>query len=90
MAVAKDPARYPSPVRVKGSHHSTTRCVVAEADTVLDITDFDRILAVDVLNGYNRISLFLLRMLRARATCPHHQIIRYAETVGFASYTFSI
>ncbi len=31
--IMKDSEGYPSPVRVKGSHHSTTRCVVAEGGT---------------------------------------------------------
>ena len=47
VEVVKDAERFPSPIRVKGSHHSTTHCVVAEGGTVLDMTDFDKILAVD-------------------------------------------
>jgi len=45
--IVKDPARYPAPVRAKGSHHSTTRCVVAEGGTVLDMTRLNRILSID-------------------------------------------
>ncbi len=45
--IVKDPTRYPSPVRVKESHHSTTRCVVAEGGTVLDVSGFNRILSID-------------------------------------------
>ncbi|PWG63962.1 FAD-binding protein [Spiribacter halobius] len=45
--IVRDRERYPSPVRVKGSHHSTTRCVVAEGGTVIDITGMNRILAID-------------------------------------------
>ena len=48
VAIVTDPARYPSPVRVKGSHHSTTRCVVAEAGTVIDVSRLNRILDIDV------------------------------------------
>ena len=33
--IVKVSERYPSPARVKGSHHSTTRCVVAEGCTAL-------------------------------------------------------
>jgi FAD/FMN-containing dehydrogenase len=40
--IVRDPA-YPTPVRAKGSHHSTTNCVVAEGGTVLDMTSFDAI-----------------------------------------------
>lgn len=45
--IVKDPARYPTPVRAKGSHHSTTRCVVAEGGTVLDMSGFAKILNID-------------------------------------------
>jgi L-gulonolactone oxidase len=40
--IVADP-KYPAPVRAKGSHHSTTKCVVAERGTVLDMTAFNRI-----------------------------------------------
>ena len=45
--IMKDSEGYPSPVRVKGSHHSTTRCVVAEGGTVLDMSGFNKILNID-------------------------------------------
>ncbi len=45
--IVADRDRYPGPVRAKGSHHSTTRCVVAEGGTVLDMTQFDKILEID-------------------------------------------
>jgi FAD/FMN-containing dehydrogenase len=45
--IVKDKARFPAPVRAKGSHHSTTRCVVAEGGTVLDMTRFNKILSID-------------------------------------------
>ena len=45
--IVRDPDRYPSPVRAKGSHHSTTRCVVAEGGTVVDMTRLRRIIAID-------------------------------------------
>jgi L-gulonolactone oxidase len=47
VRIVKDRERYPGPVRVKGSHHSTTRCVVNEGGTVIDITRMNRILAID-------------------------------------------
>jgi len=47
IRIVKDPARYPSPVRAKGSHHSTTRCVVAENGTVVDMTRMNEILEID-------------------------------------------
>jgi L-gulonolactone oxidase len=46
--IVKDKGRYPSPVRVRGSHHSTTRCVVAEGGTVIDVRKMNRILDIDV------------------------------------------
>lgn len=45
--IVKDKARFPTPVRAKGSHHSTTRCVVAEGGTVLDMTQYSKILKID-------------------------------------------
>jgi len=45
--IVKDKGRYPSPVRVRGSHHSTTRCVVAEGGTVIDMRGMSRILDID-------------------------------------------
>ncbi len=47
QAIVRDRERYPSPVRVKGSHHSTTRCVVADGGTVVDVTGMNRIVAID-------------------------------------------
>ncbi|MFQ6021412.1 MAG: FAD-binding oxidoreductase [Acidiferrobacterales bacterium] len=47
VRIVKDKQRYPSPVRVKGSHHSTTRCIVAEDGTVIDITKMNQILDID-------------------------------------------
>lgn len=36
-------ASYPSPVRAKGSHHSTTECIAAEMGTVIDVTALDAV-----------------------------------------------
>ena len=47
VRIVRDRERYPGPVRVKGSHHSTTRCVVNEGGTVIDITQMNRILKID-------------------------------------------
>jgi len=47
IRIVKDPQRFPSPVRVKGSHHSTTRCIVAEQGTVIDITRMNQTLKID-------------------------------------------
>lgn len=47
IAIVKDKQTYPSPVRVKSSHHSTTRCVVAEGGTVIDMTRMNRIIKID-------------------------------------------
>ena len=47
IRIVKDRERYPSPVRAKGSHHSTTRCIVAEQGTVVDVTGMNKILGID-------------------------------------------
>ena len=47
IRIVKDTQRYPSPVRAKGSHHSTTRCIVAEGGTVIDLTRMNSILEID-------------------------------------------
>ena len=46
IAIVRDPTRFPSPVRAAGSNHSTTRCVVADGGTVVDMTGMHRILHV--------------------------------------------
>jgi L-gulonolactone oxidase len=47
QSIVRDKARYPSPVRAKGSHHSTTRCVVNENGTVIEMTGLNKILKID-------------------------------------------
>lgn len=47
VRIVRDAERYPSPVRVKGSHHSTTGCVVAEGGTVIEMSAMNRILEID-------------------------------------------
>lgn len=47
VRIVRDGDRYPAPVRVRGSHHSTTRCVVAEAGTVIDVRRMNRIMDID-------------------------------------------
>jgi FAD binding domain/D-arabinono-1,4-lactone oxidase len=46
-AIVRDRGRYPGPVRAKGSHHSTSRCVVAESGTVIDMLGMNKILRID-------------------------------------------
>lgn len=45
--VVRDRAHYPAPVRAKGSHHSMSRCIVADEGTVLDMAGLDRIVRID-------------------------------------------
>lgn len=47
VRIVKNRERYPSPVRAKGSHHSTTRCIVADEGTVIDMTAMDDIIEID-------------------------------------------
>jgi FAD/FMN-containing dehydrogenase len=46
IAVLKDSAKYPSPVRAIGSSHSTTRCGVADGGTVIKMSKMNRILNI--------------------------------------------
>ncbi|HMJ04625.1 MAG TPA: FAD-binding oxidoreductase [Chthoniobacterales bacterium] len=46
VAIVKDSARYPTPVRAAGSSHSTTRCVVSEPGTKVDMRGMNRILQI--------------------------------------------
>ncbi len=46
IAILKDPAKYPSPVRAIGSNHSTARCGVAEGGTVIKMSNMNRILSI--------------------------------------------
>lgn len=45
--IVRDRDSYPSPVRARGSHHSTTGCVVAEGGTVIDLRRMNRILDIN-------------------------------------------
>ena len=46
IAILKDPAKYPSPVRAVGSNHSTARCGVADGGTLVKMTNMNRILGI--------------------------------------------
>ena len=46
QAVLKDRAKYPSPVRAMGSHHSLTPCAVSEG-TVIDMSRMTRVIKID-------------------------------------------
>jgi len=46
VAAVQDPARFPSPVRARGSAHSTTLCGEADGGTIVDMTKMNRILSV--------------------------------------------
>jgi FAD/FMN-containing dehydrogenase len=46
-AVVKDSESYSSPVRARGSHHSTTDCIVAEGGTVIDMRQMSRIIEIN-------------------------------------------
>jgi FAD/FMN-containing dehydrogenase len=47
VAAVGDPERHPSPVRPRGSAHSTTLCGEADGGTIVDTTRMNRILSVD-------------------------------------------
>jgi hypothetical protein len=46
IAILKDPAKYPSPVRAVGSNHSTARCGVADGGTLIRMSKMNRILSI--------------------------------------------
>jgi hypothetical protein len=46
LAVLRDSARYPSPVRPLGSGSSTTRCIAANGGTLLDLSGMKRVLKI--------------------------------------------
>ena len=46
QAVLKDRAKYPSPVRAMGSHHSLTPCAVSDG-TIVNMSRMTRVLAID-------------------------------------------
>ena len=71
VRIVTDPNRYPSPVRAKGSHHSTTRCVVAEGGTVIDMTRMNRILDIDTAARTITMQAGVLHIDAARALERH-------------------
>ena len=46
VAVLKNPAKYPAPVRGIGSNHSTSRCGTADGGTVIKMLGMNRILNI--------------------------------------------
>jgi FAD/FMN-containing dehydrogenase len=46
VTVLRDPERYPSPVRARGSAHSTTPCSGADGGTLLEMRALDRIVSI--------------------------------------------
>lgn len=46
IAILKDPAKYPPPVRAVGSNHSTSPCGAADGGTLVKMTNMNRILAM--------------------------------------------
>jgi hypothetical protein len=46
IAILKDPAKYPSPVRATGSGHSTTSCAAVEGGTLIEMSNMNRILNI--------------------------------------------
>lgn len=47
VRIVKDKERYRTPIRAKGSAHSTTRCIVAEGGTVIDLSEMTEILDIN-------------------------------------------
>jgi FAD/FMN-containing dehydrogenase len=70
-AIVKDSANYPGPVRVKGSHHSTTKCVVAENGTIIDISRLNKIIDIDKDNHTITMQAGVLHIDAARKLEQH-------------------
>ncbi|HEY5566036.1 MAG TPA: FAD-binding protein, partial [Gammaproteobacteria bacterium] len=47
IQVLTNPKRFPSPVRPMGAGSSITRCVTANAGTLLDMSAMDRVLRIE-------------------------------------------
>lgn len=67
VAIVKDIQQYPSPVRAKGSHHSTTDCIVNESGTVIDMTGMNHILEINRENMTIRMQAGVLHINAAKA-----------------------
>jgi len=67
VRIVRDRGRYPGPVRAKGSHHSTTRCVVNESGTVIDMTALNEILEIDTEDKTITMQAGVLHIDAARA-----------------------
>ena len=74
--VVRDTANYPAPVRVKGSHHSTTRCIENPGGTVIDISGLNRILSIDAEN----------LSIRMQAGVHHIDAAKALEKMGLQFY----
>src|SRR3984885_1187889 len=68
VAVMKDPATYPSPVRAVGSNHSTAPCGVAENGTLIRMR-MNQILNIDPVGN----------TLTVQADCTHLQMAKALE-----------
>jgi FAD/FMN-containing dehydrogenase len=47
IQILRNPKRFPSPVRPKGSGSSITRCITANAGTLIDMSNMNRVLRLD-------------------------------------------
>jgi FAD/FMN-containing dehydrogenase len=46
IAILKDPAKYPSPVRAVGSNHSTAPCGIADGGTLIKMSNMNKIISI--------------------------------------------
>jgi FAD binding domain len=75
VAVMKDPATYPSPVRAVGSNHSTASCGVADGGTLIRMK-MNQILNIDSVAN----------TLTAQADCTHLQMAKALEAQKLQFY----
>lgn len=76
VQIVKTPEHYPSPVRAKGSHHSTTNCIVNQNGTVIDMMGMNKILRID------RDSL----TITMQAGVLHYDAAKALEKMGLQFY----
>lgn len=76
IRIVKDTEQFPSPVRAKGSHHSTTDCIVNQSGTVIDMMGMNKILCID------RESM----TIRMQAGVLHYDAAKALEKMGLQFY----
>jgi FAD/FMN-containing dehydrogenase len=83
VRIVSDRERYPAPVRARGSHHSTTRCIVAEDGTVVDMSGMNRILGIDEAAQTITMQAGVLHIDAARELERHGLQFEYGQVASY-------